>query len=366
MGDLLEQLLGDPDFNDIRMGIPAVPDHIPESWFGPHPAEFQMYTTERTQFAMNRHWAQLTLASRPSDYSNVIPPTGPIVGGATLTHRTQPPQNHGPLEFGDDCRVVRPRCPTCTELDSLSFAGMESIVHVTQERREIMLQHLRNRVLHYGWQAARADKLAFNWHREGNNAYLFLHHFNMAHSEAKRQDQQQPPIQPPQAPAQPTAPEPIPPPNQPPDQPPETGHTAPGTHCQKGLSVLTGRLTYQCGGDRESLEEYPSTSTDTTTAAQTAVTVTKIDVQQTGATPNDPAQQGPHTRRTPENAKGRPRATTRPDYHLRPCQTTKGGTFISLTQIGMRKRKGRDRSVKAINNPTEPICKHQLGIPQYQ
>ena len=57
-----------------------------------------------------------------------------------------------------------------------------------------MVQHLRKRVQHCGWQAVRADKVAYNWHREGNNAYLILHHFNMAHIEADKRMRQQPPI----------------------------------------------------------------------------------------------------------------------------------------------------------------------------
>ena len=144
---------------------------------------------------MNHNWEQIILTSnmRSFDYSNILPQRGPLVGGVTISHR--PKNNFGPqLEFGDDCKSIRPKCPTCTEMDTLSFSGMEAIANTDRDRREIMVQHLRRRVQRCGWQAARADKVAYNWHREGNNAYLILHHFNMAHIEADKRRHQQPPI----------------------------------------------------------------------------------------------------------------------------------------------------------------------------
>ena len=169
---------------------------------------------------------------------------GLIVGGVSLTHRPRP--NFGPqLEFGDDCKSIRPRCPTCTELDSLAFAGMDAIVNIDRDRRETMVQHLRRRVQHCGWQAARADKLAFNWHREGNNAYLMMHHFNMAHIEADRRRQLQPPISKP-------------------------------TPRVKGPSEITERLTYRRGRDSDNPEVYQTTTPEVQSASTPAVTVTRI------------------------------------------------------------------------------------------
>ena len=75
-----------------------------------------------------------------------------------------------------------------------------------------------------------------------------MHHFNMAHIEACRREQQQPPI----------------------------GTPPPGVQQQKGPSVITDRLTYRHGGGAETQEPYPSTSTDRQPVAAQAVTVTKI------------------------------------------------------------------------------------------
>ena len=149
MGDTLQELT-DVNLQDIRMGIPSVPDHIPASWT-PHPEDLQMYTAERTRFVMNRHWEQLMLTSnmRTFDYSNILPSRGPIVAGISLTHR--PRANFGPdLQFGDKCKSIRPKCPTCSELDALAFAGMDAITNIDRDRREIMVQHLRKRVQRCG------------------------------------------------------------------------------------------------------------------------------------------------------------------------------------------------------------------------
>ena len=145
--------------------------------------------------------------------------------------------------FCEDCKSIRPRCPTCTELDSLAFAGMDAIINIDRDRT--MVQHLRRRVQHCGLQAARADKLAFNWHREGNNAYLMMHHFNMAHIEADRRRQLQPPISKP-------------------------------TPRVKGPSEITERLTYRRGRDNEGPEVYQTSTPEGQSAATPAVTVTRI------------------------------------------------------------------------------------------
>ena len=149
MGEALKELTGDLNLEDIRMGIPSAPDHIPNSWT-PHPEDHQMYTAERTRFTMNRHWEQVMLTSnmRTFDYTNILPQRGPIVGGVSITHRPKP--NFGPpLEFGEDCKSICPRCPTCTELDTLAFAGMDAIANVDKDRREVMVQHMR-RTTHAG------------------------------------------------------------------------------------------------------------------------------------------------------------------------------------------------------------------------
>ena len=193
MGEPLKELT-DVNLQDIRMGIPSAPANIPTTWT-PHPEDHHMYNAERTRYIINRDWEEVMLHSnmRTFDYSNILPMRGPIVAGVSITHRPRP--NFGPqLEFGDDCKSIRPRCPTCTEMDTLAFAGMDAISNTDRDRMEIMVQHLRRRVQHCGWQAARADKLAYNWHREGNNAYLMMHHFNMAHIEADKMRRQQPPI----------------------------------------------------------------------------------------------------------------------------------------------------------------------------
>ena len=71
---------------------------------------------------------------------------------------------------------------------------MDAMYSLEKERREIMIEHLRRRVQHCGWQAASADRLAYDWHREGNSASLVMHHFKIAHIEACRREQQQPPV----------------------------------------------------------------------------------------------------------------------------------------------------------------------------
>ena len=145
MGDPLQDL-SEVHLQDIRMGIPSIPDHVPTSWT-PHPEDHQMYTAERTRCVINRHWEQMMLTSnmRSFDYSNILPARGPIVAGISLTHR--PRENFGPeLEFGDECKSIRPRCPTCSELDTLAFAGMDAITRIDRDRRETMVQHLRKRV----------------------------------------------------------------------------------------------------------------------------------------------------------------------------------------------------------------------------
>ena len=57
-----------------------------------------------------------------------------------------------------------------------------------------MVHHLRKRVQHCGFQASRADNIAYNWHREGNNASMVMHHFHMANVEVDRRKQLQQPI----------------------------------------------------------------------------------------------------------------------------------------------------------------------------
>ena len=57
-----------------------------------------------------------------------------------------------------------------------------------------MIEHLRRRVQHCGRQAAGADRLAYDWHREGNSASIVMHHFKIAHIEACRREQRQPPV----------------------------------------------------------------------------------------------------------------------------------------------------------------------------
>ena len=154
-----------------------------------------MHSAERTRFVINRQWAQLMLHSNMQsfDYSNILPARGPIVAGISLTHR--PRENFGPqLEFGDECKSIRPKCPTCSEIDALAFAGMDAITKVDKERRETMVHHLRKRVQHCGFQAARADHFAYSWHREGNNASMVMHHFHMANMEADKRKLLQPPV----------------------------------------------------------------------------------------------------------------------------------------------------------------------------
>ena len=199
--------LSEVHLQDKRMGIPSVPDHVPTSWT-PHPENHQMHSAERTRFSMNSQWAQIMLHSNMQsfDYSNILPARGPIVVGISLTHR--PMENFGlQLEFGDECKSMRPKCPTCSEIDALSFAGMDAITKVDKERRELMMHHLRKRVQHCGFQAARADHFAYSWHREGNNASMVMHHFHMANIEADRRKQLQPPVHrpPPRVPSPPPA-----------------------------------------------------------------------------------------------------------------------------------------------------------------
>ena len=193
MGDNVQDISEVP-FQNIEMGIPSIPDHIPTSWT-PHPEDIQLYTAERARYTINRFTEQMMLTPqmRSFDYSNILPARGPIVAGISLTHR--PRENFGPrLAFGQECKSLRPWCPTCSELDALAFSGMDAITRVDRERKETMVQHLRKRVQHCGYQAARADQLAYSWHREGNNASMMMHHFNMAHLEADRRRQLQPPI----------------------------------------------------------------------------------------------------------------------------------------------------------------------------
>ena len=196
MGDQLRELRGDLNLDDIQAGTSPAQDHTTNIWT-PQPDNHQMFLTERTRFNMNRHYdqvMQLTASNMGSfDYTNIIPQRGPIAGGVSITHRSGP--NLGPpIKFGDDCKSIRPKCHTCTELDTLAFAGMDAITKVDRERRELMIQHLRRRIQHCGSQADQASQLAFNWHREGNNASLMMVHFNMAHLEADRRMNQQPPI----------------------------------------------------------------------------------------------------------------------------------------------------------------------------
>ena len=183
---------------DLRMGrpySPTDPSHVPDSWT-PTPDEYQLFAAERARFSMTRHWDQYGIISpnvRSFDYSNILPQTGPISGGVTLTHRPMP--KYGPqLQFGEDCKTVRPRCPTCVNVDYVSYNGMDAVYGLERERREIMIEHLRRRVQHCGWQAAGADRLAYDWHREGNSASLVMHHFKIAHIEACRREQRQPPV----------------------------------------------------------------------------------------------------------------------------------------------------------------------------
>ena len=186
--------LSEVHFNDIRLGIPSIPDHIPTSWT-PNPEHYQMHSAERTRFSINSHWADIMLHSnlQTFDYSNILPVRGPIVAGISLTHR--PLKNFGPeLEFGDECKSMRPNCPTCSEIDALCFAGMDAIQKVDKDKRDLLVNHLKKRVQHCGYQAARADHLAFSWHREGNNASMVMHHLHMANIETERRRQLQPPI----------------------------------------------------------------------------------------------------------------------------------------------------------------------------
>ena len=186
--------LSEVHFNDIRLGIPSIPDHIPTSWT-PNPEHHQMHSAERTRFSMNSKWADIMLHSnlQTFDYSNIVPIRGPIVAGISLTHR--PMANFGPeLEFGEECKSMRPNCPTCSEIDTLCFAGMDAIQKVSKEKRDLLVAHLRKRVQHCGYQAARADHFGYSWHKEGNNASMVLHHFHMANLETERRKQLQPPV----------------------------------------------------------------------------------------------------------------------------------------------------------------------------
>ena len=154
-----------------------------------------MHSAERTKFSMNSQWADIMLHSnlQTFDYSNILPVRGPIVAGISLTHR--PLANFGPeLEYGDECKSMRPNCPTCSEIDALCFAGMDAIQKVDKNKRDLLVNHLRKRVQHCGYQAARADHFAFSWHREGNNASMIMHHFHMANIETERRRQVQPPV----------------------------------------------------------------------------------------------------------------------------------------------------------------------------
>ena len=185
MAEQRRELTGEHSLLDLRMGrpySPSNPNHIANSWT-PTPDEYQLFAAERARFSMNRHWEQFSMLSsnmRTFDYSNILPQTGSISGGVTLTHRPRP--RYGPqLQFGEDCKTVRPRCPTCTDVDYISFGGMDAMYSLEKERREIMIEHLRRRVQHCGWQAAGADRLAYDWHREGNSASLVMHHFKIAH-----------------------------------------------------------------------------------------------------------------------------------------------------------------------------------------
>merc|ERR1711884_80207 len=144
---------------------------------------------------MNSKWADIMLHSnlQTFDYSNIVPIRGPIVAGISLTHR--PMANFGPeLEFGEECKSMRPNCPTCSEIDTLCFAGMDAIQKVSKEKRDLLVAHLRKRVQHCGYQAARADHFGYSWHKEGNNASMVLHHFHMANLETERRKQLQPPV----------------------------------------------------------------------------------------------------------------------------------------------------------------------------
>ena len=198
MDEHRRELTGEHSLMDLRMGrpySPTDPSHVPDSWT-PTPDEYQLFATERARFSMTRHWDQYGIISpnvRSFDYSNILPQTGPISGGVTLTHRPMP--KYGPqLQFGEDCKTVRPRCPTCVKVDYVSYNGMDTVYGLERERREIMIEHLRRRVQHCGRQAAGADRLAYDWHREGNSASIVMHHFKIAHIEACRREQRQPPV----------------------------------------------------------------------------------------------------------------------------------------------------------------------------
>ena len=141
------EITGEHSLLDIRMGrpySPTDPNHIPNSWT-PTPDEYQLFAAERARFSMNRHWEQFGMISpnmRAFDYSNILPQTGSISGGVTLTHRPMP--RYGPqLQFGEDCKTVRPRCPTCVNVDYISFGGMDAVYSLEREKREIMIEHLR-------------------------------------------------------------------------------------------------------------------------------------------------------------------------------------------------------------------------------
>ena len=198
MDEHRRELTGEHSLMDLRMGrpySPTDPSHVPDSWT-PTPDEYQLFAAERARFSMTRHWDQYGMISpnvRSFDYSNILPQTGPISGGVTLTHRPMP--RYGPqLQFGEDCKTVRPRCPTCVKVDHVSYNGMDTVYGLERERREIMIEHLRRRVQHCGRQAAGADRLAYDWHREGNSASIVMHHFKIAHIEACRREQRQPPV----------------------------------------------------------------------------------------------------------------------------------------------------------------------------
>ena len=251
MSGTFRGLTGGHPAPDLRMGIQSTPGNVPNSWT-PHPDEYQLFAAERTKFSMNRQWDQIMLSSnmRTFDFSNVLPQNGPISGGVTLTHRLLP--RYGPqLQFGEDCEGLRPRCPTCVELDNTSFGGMAAIYNLQKERREIMVEHLRRRVQHCGSQAAAADKMAYDWHSEGNKAFLVMHHFNMAHIEASRRERQQPPI----------------------------GTPPTGRQERRDTPDMTGRsVTYKRGSGEIQEAQQPS-STDGNPPAknkQTAVTLSKV------------------------------------------------------------------------------------------
>ena len=129
-----------------------------------------------------------------------------------------------------------------------------------------MVEHLRRRVQLCGSQAAAADKMAYDWHSEGNKAFLVMHHFNMAHIEASRRERQQPPI-----------------------GPPSTGRQE-----RRDTSDMTGRsVTYKRGSGEIQETQQPS-STDGHSAAKNklpAVTVSKVEAANQNGVPHAAAKQ---------------------------------------------------------------------------